>query len=297
MLCPEDLGWVAIGTTTYTPSAVWSEVDFTLSASFDVNAIMIGSPCDPVGYPLVAGPYIAYIMYDEMSVNESSPELRSMVASGSLCQGNMKMYVEATDALADLQWYHDGISLVTETGNELNVSALGLGNGVYACRIGRDGVYTIARYNLEDPSYTQPAIVLSGDGLLCTSPGFYQWYLNGSPLFGADQSFYQPEVNGTYTVEVTGGEGCSAQSEGFDFVAMGLESAVGSTMRVSHAPGTSIIQVSGADGAFRFMLVDATGRLLANVQGSGAYWQYDVTALPEGVYTALVNDTAVRLVH
>ena len=297
LLSPESLGWSVVGTATYTPTTAWTELDISLEPGINTNAIMFGSPSYPVDYPDAFSPFLGYMLYDEMSVSESNPQVRSMLATGSLCQGNMKIHVDPIDASSDLQWYHDGVALLNEIDRSLDVSLLGLGNGMYACRVGTNGTTTLARYVVEDPSFTQPLVQAVGEGLLCTSNGFYQWYLNGSAIYGATSSFYVPVVNGTYTVEVTGGEGCSAASEAVEFTVTGVPGLQGTNMHVMHAPGTDVVTVTGATAPFNFRLLDIAGRLVASEQGTGATWQYNMAALPEGVYTAVVNDVPVRLVR
>ncbi len=296
-LSPESMGWSIVGSATYTPTNAWTELDIPLEPGINTNAIMFGSPSDPVGYPSVNSSFLAYMMYDEMSVSESNPQVRSMLATGSLCQGNMKIHVDPIDASSDLQWYHDGVAILHETESSLDVSVLGLGNGMYQCRIGANGSYTIARYFVEDPSFAQPQVEALFEGLLCASAGFYQWYLNGSAITGATNSFYVPLVNGTYTVVVTGGEGCSATSEPYEFAVTGVAGVHGAGMHTTHATGSDVVMVSGATAPFSFRLLDIAGRLIANEQGTGANWQYNISALPEGVYTAVVNDVPVRLVR
>jgi hypothetical protein len=61
-----------------------------------------------------------------------------------------------------------------------------------------------------------PFVYQSNDTLYEASaqPGYtYQWYYNGNPLSGATNSFYIPNQNGTYTVNVTNAEGCGGSDE------------------------------------------------------------------------------------
>lgn len=78
---------------------------------------------------------------------------------------------------------------------------------------------------------TLPAIVISnaGGGLL-TIPnnGYsYQWYLGGSPIGGATDTFYVATTGGAYTVVETDTNGCTRTSSTFVFV--GLEESNAST--------------------------------------------------------------------
>jgi len=51
----------------------------------------------------------------------------------------------------------------------------------------------------------------------------YQWSLNGSILAGETNQTINATTNGTYTVEVTNPTGCSAVSDGYAFVFVGVE--------------------------------------------------------------------------
>jgi len=57
--------------------------------------------------------------------------------------------------------------------------------------------------------------VIGGDTLISSHGAAYQWYLNGSPIAGATDSFYVATQGGTYSVQVTNNLGCTSLSGGF----------------------------------------------------------------------------------
>jgi hypothetical protein len=58
-----------------------------------------------------------------------------------------------------------------------------------------------------------PSITRGNDTLYCSpAAASYQWYLNGTPISGATNSFYVFTMNGNYTVEVFNSFGCSTTS-------------------------------------------------------------------------------------
>ncbi|MBI1286793.1 MAG: alpha/beta hydrolase fold domain-containing protein [Flavobacteriales bacterium] len=65
--------------------------------------------------------------------------------------------------------------------------------------------------------------ITQNGGVLEASPGYasYQWYLNGNPIVGADQSQYVPTSSGTFMVQSFTAEGCSSFSE--PLVMVGIE--------------------------------------------------------------------------
>jgi len=71
--------------------------------------------------------------------------------------------------------------------------------------------------------------VAGGDTLYSSHAASYQWYLNGSPIAGATDSFYVAHQGGTYSVQIGDGIGCSSISNGvfitgiYSSVSNGLE--------------------------------------------------------------------------
>jgi hypothetical protein len=62
---------------------------------------------------------------------------------------------------------------------------------------------------------TKPVISQSGDVLSSGIAQGNQWLLNGEIIEGATGATYTPLVSGTYTVQVTVGDGCTAASDGY----------------------------------------------------------------------------------
>jgi len=56
--------------------------------------------------------------------------------------------------------------------------------------------------------------VIGGDTLISSHGSYYQWYLNGSPIGGATDSFYVATQGGTYSVQITNDLGCNSLSGG-----------------------------------------------------------------------------------
>ena len=60
-----------------------------------------------------------------------------------------------------------------------------------------------------------PTTRISNDTIYCSHALSYQWYLNGSPIVGATDSFYVFHSNfGTYSVQISNGPGCNNLSGG-----------------------------------------------------------------------------------
>jgi len=59
-----------------------------------------------------------------------------------------------------------------------------------------------------------PNITVVGDTLFSSHASGYQWYYNGNPIANATDSFYVWHQGGTYSVQITDGNGCYSLSQG-----------------------------------------------------------------------------------
>jgi hypothetical protein len=66
-------------------------------------------------------------------------------------------------------------------------------------------------------SIATPIVTDSNDTLFCTPAPYYQWYLNGNIILGAENSFYVPVVDGDYTVIVSDSNSCESASATISF--------------------------------------------------------------------------------
>jgi hypothetical protein len=295
--CPEAYGWEVLGEVEYVPTEEWQQVEVQLFPWADIQAIMIGGPCDPVGYPVVSNTYIAYFMYDDLSGTEVAPGMAGIDASGALCTSDLRIQVYPEEEGAPLQWYRDGVAIVGQTGTQLDVSALGTGAGLYACRmLGANGP-VIANYQVDDPQAVVPTIEPLGAGLFCATSGFYQWFLNGYEITGATGSYYEPIQPGTYTVEVTSGEGCIAVSAPYLQGSTGIGAQQSAAPSVRHRADLNALVVLNAGSNAAVDVLDMTGRIMHRAQGQGPAWNVDIAFLPQGVYTAVLNGRAFRFVR
>ncbi|MFN0216532.1 MAG: aryl-sulfate sulfotransferase [Saprospiraceae bacterium] len=72
-----------------------------------------------------------------------------------------------------------------------------------------------------NPLEPQPAITISGDSLISSSPTNNQWYYYGNPIVLATGQVFHPSLDGAYQVQVLGANGChSPLSEPFEFIAV-----------------------------------------------------------------------------
>ncbi len=69
------------------------------------------------------------------------------------------------------------------------------------------------------PSPEKPTITQNGEILFSSAEEGNQWFINGEFIEGADSQYYKPDSSGSYSVQVTGGNGCkSPMSEPYQYI-------------------------------------------------------------------------------
>ncbi len=141
---------------------------------------------------------------------------------------------------------------------------------------------------LVDCSLFLPVITETAPYHLESEPGIaYQWYLNGSPVMGADSDAIDALQDGLYTVAVTNVYGCVALSNAVQLLGTGITSEQAPGLRIMPNPADGSLTVlhpmEGAHGTL--MILDAQGRCMAQRSFSGDRTTLDVTALPSGYYS------------
>lgn len=102
-----------------------------------------------------------------------------------------------------------------------------------------------------------------------SSPGItYQWYMNGNLISGATSQTFTPTSNGTYEVEVTDANGCTAMSSQYLLTDVGIANPhVDSELSLQPNPASAnvLVTVSGAQECNEVHLHDVMGRTLLQV--------------------------------
>jgi len=115
--------------------------------------------------------------------------------------------------------------------------------GTYNCDVTSCGIITTLTYTvLQYPAPVIPAISYISPDLVSTTAFTYQWYLNGIPINGATSQTYTPLQNGSYTVEITDSNGCSAMSLPYSF-SVGIPEYYHHDISISPNPANSSIQI------------------------------------------------------
>ena len=233
--CPMvNEGWIELGHVSYSADGTWQTVTIQFTPDIDIEAIMIGGPCDVPNDLLVGGQeFLAYPYFwiDNLLLNTSS-SFSDITTTGSLCEDNLLLAASSTaEDIEGYQWYASGVAIVGETDSTLAFSNLNLEPGIYqvVVELG-DGTCMVSETEVQAPEADLPdlevqpdsgcpplTVQFSHDGdedLICS------WTFGdgaGSDVCDAEHTY---TVSGTYdvTLQVTDASGCTADSTYADLV-------------------------------------------------------------------------------
>jgi hypothetical protein len=141
----------------------------------------------------------------------------SPATPASACVGtNVNLSCSASGATS-FQW--------TKAGNDIqgatNATYAATETGVYACKAVNTCGNTVSagtsNVNFIDPGL--PTVTLNGQTLNANSATAvsYQWFLSGGAINNATAITFSPAQSGSYTVQITDANGCTATSEPFNY--------------------------------------------------------------------------------
>ncbi len=194
--CPASGGWVPIGTVTYNPVSAWSEVSITFTAPFDVNAFMIGAPCQlPGGYS--GSPCYPYFVYDDMSLIGGGiiTEL-TLTELGLPCDLDYGFFAEIDHIGGDWQWFFNGVAMNGETAQDFFVANNGWQSGTYQVVYSFEGECVMDSITV----YIPPRDTVTEEVFYCPN----------SSVSCAGETFFNP---GTYEVIIPLPSGCDSVVE------------------------------------------------------------------------------------
>lgn len=188
--------------------------------------------------------------------------------------------------------YHLDTLLVTDNSGHYSAFGEGVDGELYVADMHGGKVWKIA----DACPMPEPIVEFDGELLTSTDADGWQWYLNGTPIQGANENSYTPEESGSYTVVARFGEGldaCQLTSEPVEVILTGIGEQEAPSMSVYPQPATaSLVMESTWDGLRSVELIDTNGRVVRR-----AVWPtgtdkitLDVADLPAGNYVLRAND-------
>ena len=246
--CPVGVDdWVELGSVTYTADATWQPVSITFTPTTDIQAVIIGGPCN-VPPDFVNNGWYPYFWVDDLTLNESSLFGSTVTQTGGFCTGDVVLHGNPDEIATGYQWYQNGVALIGQTDSLLQISVLGLDSGLYQFQaLLEDTACSISPFFVQPPVYPEPligAVPTAGCGPLdvnftnLTDPALtetqsWDFGVNGGTSTNADPSFTFTEP-GLYdvTLTVTSPDGCVSDTtyvdliEVYDFPAVDFTSDV-----------------------------------------------------------------------
>jgi subtilisin family serine protease len=166
----------------------------------------------------------------------------TILGATEFCEGD-SVQLSASSLYTDYVWSNgDSTSMITvSTSDTITISVL----NAAGCSGSSDSVFVI-----EHLLPTDPVIIANADTLTSTSANSYQWYLNGAPVFGANNQNYTIQQSGDYFVMITDANGCIAYSDTLYISQTGLTERMPEGVEVYPNPTDGMFYVSIDKGVF-----------------------------------------------
>ena len=159
------------------------------------------------------------------------------------------------------------------------------------------GCANTASFDISVSGPTMPAIIVQGNNLSTATAHSYQWYVNGTPIAGAQGGTEQtitPTINGTYIIEVFDQNGCAAVSNP---ITVDLSTAtealedISTSIKAFPNPTDGTLQVMMENDKydwFELRLVNTLGQQVfyskETKKADQLKWELDLRAFPNGIY-------------
>ncbi|MEO5584726.1 MAG: PKD domain-containing protein, partial [Flavobacteriales bacterium] len=228
----------------------------------------------PIADPAISTSYVVLVTdangctaNDDMVLTvHPRPIVMASAGGNAICMGDTA-HVVATGA--QLYQWTPNLFISSTSGASVNVWPNGTftwtltGTDAFGCV--DDSSYTLTVH----PLPAAPLISNAGSELSASAAEGYQWYLDGTPIGGANAQSWEPLTNGNYTVQITDANGCTAMALPFYFGNVGLADAGTTGLRTYPQPVRDVLVLEG--------LLQKTGARISNVQGA-LVWQGVVQA-------------------
>ena len=297
--CPTTASadWIELGSVTSTLSVGgdWKHVAISFTPTADVNAIILGPPCDTV---YVDRDY--YYLDDITIASPSFPYVVSIDSTGSFCAGTIQLTATVDSVPISYQWYADGVALVGETSSAYNVPGGNTGDYqvvvtyVSGCFVSdpfdiNDELpinYTLTTTNMCSGSSAGVIAVTDVSGGV--SPYQYQFDAGG---FGT--GFFDSSATvGAHTVEIMDAGYCSVTLNTTVSTSGAITFNYNTTDPCSQAGNGSMFAfpASGGNWPYQYQLDNDPPGSNRNFTGLPA-GIYTITAIDDGNCTTSITDT------
>jgi gliding motility-associated-like protein len=265
--CPVGVNdWVELGHASHAANGSWETITIQFTPDTDIQAIMIGGPCDMPNDFTIVNPVVLPYFYIDHLVLSSNAAVSDITAAGGFCSDDVILTATLTGGAPEsFQWYAEGIALVEQTSAELEVSALNLNPGVFQVTIvDEDGNCSQAEILLEEPGFVQPALTVEPS--TGCAPLTVNFFIESDPANLASQSWEfgfndgssdAPNPTFTYTepgfydvtLTVVSLEGCSVTAVYTSLISVSEIPEVTFTIEPNEVCAGAPVQFIGGDAA------------------------------------------------
>lgn len=146
-----------------------------------------------------------------------------------------------------------------------------------------DSVSKIVTVN---PGPKKPVITLSAGNILVATPGTnYQWFLNGTPINGANANTYKTTGYGFYSVKVDSTNGCGTMSDNFElkYTSINEHQNLVNSVSIYPNPNSGIFNIE-AEQNLNFTVYDISGKEILLGNKVQKIHQIDLINYSSGIY-------------
>ena len=127
----------------------------------------------------------------------------------------------------------------------------------------------------------------------------YQWFLDGSSISGATNETYTATITGSYSIEVTNGNGCSNTSASInvtvsDTADVDINNKTSFGVYPNPSNGKIVIKYDENSNDLEMNVFSSTGKLVKMVNITNG--NVDLTELPKGVYFLKISNVVEKII-
>ncbi len=187
-------------------------------------------PTQPGNYLVMVTSYIGCAAFSNIVVM-ASPVASFILGNNTICEGECIPFVNSsTNTPNTFQWTFNGGNPASSTSSSPTICFDS--SGTFDVQMIVSNQFGADTFNCTScvtvmPQPVTPVIVQNGTVLTSSvTATYYQWYLNGVQIGGANNQSYTATQNGYYSVEIIGVNGCSATSPSLIFTINTLPTAL-----------------------------------------------------------------------